>query len=101
MCLSPEGQSRWGWEDGLGVVRRTSLHSFAGIFNLEDVSVGARIMSDEIFEGKRGCRSTNLKTGYRNNVSIEIESSQKCGITYPTELCRNQTPWPLIICCEN
>lgn len=77
MYLFRESQSRWGWEDGRGVVGRTSLHSFAGIFNLENVSVGAKMMSDGRFEGKRGCSSTNLKTGYKNNVSIDIETSQK------------------------
>jgi hypothetical protein len=86
-----------GVEDGLGVVERTSLHSFAGIFNLENVSVGTRRMSDGRFEGKRGCSSTNLKTGYKHNVSIDIETIQKCGITYPTELCHNQMPWPRLI----
>lgn len=84
-------------EDGVGVVERTSLHSFAGIFNLENVSVGAAIVSDDRFGGKRGCSSTNLKTGYKHNVSIDTEPIQKCGITYPTELCRNQMPWPRLI----
>lgn len=75
MYLSRESQSRWGWEDGFRVGKRTSLHSFASIFNLENVSVGARIMSDERFGDKRGCGCTNLKTGYKNNVSIDIETS--------------------------
>lgn len=96
MYLSRESQPRWGWEEGL-IVGRTSLHSFAGIFNLENVSVGAGIVSDGRFEGKHGCSSTNLKTGFKDNVSIDIETSQKCGTTYPTELCRNQMPWPRII----
>jgi hypothetical protein len=63
-----------GWEDGLDAVERTSLHSFAGIFNLENVSIGAKTMSDGRFKCKRGCSSTNLKTEYKN-VSIDIQTS--------------------------